>query len=187
MEKESIVSSVFELFESRGHEQYDGEAVSQLQHAVQSAELARRLYPEDKEFIIAAFLHDYGHLISEDTTAAGSQMDGYGLMYHEKLGARRLGELGFSSRIQQLVNAHVDAKRYLVASDAGYFSHLSDASKITLMHQGGAMTIREMESFEADPLFPLYIALRRIDEQAKSAEHQFDSLDWLRDLMQEVL
>lgn len=186
MNKESVIASVFELFNSRGHEQYDGEEVSQLEHAVQSAELARAMFPEDKEFIVAAFLHDYGHLLPADPSPAG-QMGGYGLIHHESIGAKKLGELGFSDKIQQLVNAHVDAKRYLVAADAGYFNHLSDASKITLMHQGGAMTLTERESFEADPLFPLYIALRRIDEQAKVAGRPTASLDWIREIIQSVL
>lgn len=186
MTKNEKVVAVMSLFNERGGEEYFGEEVTQLQHAVQAAEIARELRPDDPEFITAAFLHDLGHIcISQDSEA--KLMDGFGLKNHEKAGADFLLGLGFSEKVARLVECHVEAKRYLVSTDASYFEALSEASKITLMHQGGKMEAEEIAIFEADPFFVLHIELRRIDERAKSAEHTFGSLQWIEELIEKVV
>ncbi len=43
---------------------------------------------------------------------------------------------------------HVAAKRYLSASEAGYFDVLSEASKLSLRLQGGPMNAEEQAKFE---------------------------------------
>ena len=155
----------FDLYRTLGYQAYDGEPVSQLEHATQTAELARVLHPDDPEFVLAAFLHDVGHLLP--TESAAEQMGAYGVRSHEARGAAYLRQQGFSEKICRLVEGHVAAKRYLVSTDPGYFGRLSDASKITLMHQGGMMTAEEQAAFEADSLFEQHLQLRRLDEQAK--------------------
>ena len=112
----------------------------------------------DEETILAAFLHDIGHLCEyafPETTA--QHMDGFGIVDHEKLGAAFLLSKGFSKKITQLVQSHVSAKRYLTYAFNDYYNQLSDASKITLQHQGGIMTKEEavtlmLESINADNL-----------------------------------
>lgn len=180
MTNESI-AKVFSTFRQRGDEEYHGEPVSQLEHAVQAAELAKRGHPNDPEFILAAFLHDFGHLC--DST--DGDMDGYGTWDHEAVGARTLKQLGFSDKITRLIANHVRAKRYLVSTDPLYFADLSAASKITLIKQGGLLSAEEQRDFELDPLFELHIALRRLDEQAKETGHPEPDLSWLEDLMHE--
>ncbi len=174
------------LFSARGGEEYFGEEVTQLQHAVQAAEIARELYPDDNEFIAAAFLHDLGHICINPESEEQS-MGGFGVMRHEKAGAEFLLGLGFPEKVARLVENHVEAKRYLVSTDERYFESLSDASKITLMHQGGKMEADEIAAFESDPFFLQHIALRRIDERAKSAEHTFSSLRWVEGLLENVV
>ena len=177
------IAKVFFTFRERGHEEYHGEPVSQLEHAVQSAELAKRGHPTDSDFILAAFLHDYGHLCGTDA----GDMDGYGAWDHEAIGARTLRSLGFSEKVTQLVENHVMAKRYLVSTNPLYFADLSPASKITLIKQGGLLSKEEQLDFEQDPLFELHIALRRLDEQAKIQNQAVHDLTWLEDLMRERL
>lgn len=174
------------LFETRGGEEYFGEDVTQLQHAVQAAEIARELYPDDPEFIAAAFLHDLGHICAIPKSKEAS-MSGFGVKNHEKAGADFLLGLGFPEKVARLVECHVEAKRYLVSTDASYFESLSEASKITLMHQGGKMEAEEVAVFESDPFFGLHIALRRIDERAKSAEHTLSTLLWVEELLEKVV
>ena len=179
------VASVFATFRDRGHEEYHGEAVSQLEHAVQAAELAQRGRPNDPEFIIAAFLHDYGHLCG---TADGSDnMDGFGIRQHELLGAQELERLGFSEKATRLIAGHVQAKRYLVTTDPAYYAGLSEASKFTLEKQGGLLTAEEQSAFERDSLFKLHIALRRIDEEAKVSGQIVRDMDWLETMISEHL
>ena len=78
-----IVSYILNLLQTKGANiQYGNEDVTQLEHALQCAELA-----EDnkfsKEFITAALLHDIGHLLYEDKDPIHKGIDGY----HENLGA----------------------------------------------------------------------------------------------------
>lgn len=54
---------------------------------------------------------------------------------HEILGERYLRQLGFSDKVSQLVGAHVVAKRYLTATEPGYYEALSKTSKRTLQYQ----------------------------------------------------
>jgi len=175
------IATVLSVFRERGHEEYHGEPVSQLEHASQTAELARKSHPNDSEFILAAFLHDFGHLCDLPV----GDMDGYGAWNHENLGAQVLRDLGFSEKIASLVAHHVQAKRYLVSTDPAYYAALSEASKITLEKQGGLLSSEEQKDFEQDPLFELHIALRRFDEQAKLTGQPMTDLSWLENLMRE--
>jgi 2-amino-1-hydroxyethylphosphonate dioxygenase (glycine-forming) len=179
LSKETAILQVIAAFRTRGHEAYHGEPVSQLEHAVQSALLAQKAYPGDAEFVLAAFLHDFGHLCD----APQGEMDGYGTWDHEAIGADALRAGGFSEKIAQLVANHVCAKRYLVSTDPAYFDKLSEASKITLEKQGGPLSSAEQRAFEQDPLFELHLALRRLDEQAKIPEQPLADLSWLENLM----
>jgi len=173
------IQTILDAFRVRGHEAYHGEPVSQLEHAVQTAELARKAYPEDVAFILAAFLHDYGHLCE----SPWGDMDGYGTWDHELLGAEMLQKMGFSKKVITLVANHVQAKRYLVSTDPLYFADLSPASKITLVKQGGLLSPEEQHAFEQDPFFEQHIALRRLDEQAKIEGLPSPDLTWLEELL----
>lgn len=182
---EQAIAAILATFRDRGHEDYIGEPVSQLEHAVQSAQLAQRGHPNDIEFILAAFLHDYGHLYGSPDH--DGHLDGYGIRRHETVGANALRALGFSSKIARLVEGHVQAKRYLVSTDQAYYAGLSEASKITLEKQGGRLSEAELTEFEQDPLFNLHIALRRLDEQAKQMDLPTGDLGWLENMMREHL
>ena len=175
------IEKIFFTFRERGHEEYHGEPVSQLEHAFQTAELAKKGHPNDPDFILAAFLHDFGHLCETES----GDMGGYGTWDHEEVGAKTLRSWGFSEKITRLVANHVYAKRYLVSTDPLYFADLSPASKITLIKQGGLLSAEEQRDFEKDPLFELHIALRRLDEQAKVEGKPVSDLTWLEDLMRE--
>ncbi|HTL08245.1 MAG TPA: HD domain-containing protein [Chitinophagaceae bacterium] len=161
---QTTVSTVFELYDKHGAEEYAGEKVSQLEHMVQAAQLALQGGFDD-EVVLAAFLHDVGHLLPIDE--AHHSMDGFGMMDHEKVGADYLRTLGFSDRVCRLIASHVNAKRYLTWKYPAYYDQLSAASKKTLEFQGGRMEDAEAKAFEADPLFEFYIQMRRWDEAAK--------------------
>ena len=53
-----------QLFADRGGEQYSGESVTQLEHALQCALLAEAEGADD-ELVTAALLHDLGHLLHD--------------------------------------------------------------------------------------------------------------------------
>lgn len=152
------------LFAQSGHDAYFGEPVTQLEHALQTAQLAEQA-GADRETIIAAFLHDIGHLLPVSDTVG--YMDGYGTVDHERLGADYLRGLGYSEKTAQLIENHVNAKRYLTAKCMDYFERLSEASLRTLEFQGGPMSADEAARFERHPYFDQILQMRRWDEQAK--------------------
>lgn len=160
----SIVEEVFAMYDKFGADDYIGEPISQLEHMAQSAQLAEEEGFED-DVIIAAFLHDIGHFCSSRDTS--EDMGGYGTMRHEKVGADWLRERGFSEKVAQLIENHVQAKRYLTFKNPHYYNKLSEASKKTLEYQGGRMSEEEATAFRNDPLFATSIRMRYWDEEAK--------------------
>ena len=168
------------LYENYGGSEYAGEKVSQLEHMVQTAQLAE-VQGFDEEVILAAFLHDIGHIAEQ--ASGENEMDGFGLKDHEAIGSVFLLEKGFSLKIARLVGSHVNAKRYLTRKDPEYYSQLSEASKRTLIFQGGMMSQKEAGEFEKDPLFHEIVLMRKWDEQAKIQNQPIPDLNRYRTMM----
>lgn len=173
----AIANEIIRLYQQHGGSEYAGEKVSQLEHMVQAARLAEQ-DGFDEEVILAAFLHDIGHICvaAQDTNA----MDGWGIKDHEEVGADYLLSKGFTSRLIRLVESHVDAKRYLTWKDPLYYEQLSEASKKTLEYQGGPMLAEEAITFEENPLFPLIIRMRHWDDVAKMEHLETGDLEKYR-------
>jgi phosphonate degradation associated HDIG domain protein len=163
-EAEIIVDEIFSLYERHGNADYIGEPVSQVEHMCQAAQLAEEEGCDD-EVVLAAFFHDIGHLC--EFIMPVELMEGVGVLDHESIGQEYLVNRGFSERIAKLVRSHVEAKRFLTFKFPAYFEKLSDASKLTLQHQGGRMNAEEAEAFETDPMFDLFIKMRTWDDLAK--------------------
>ncbi len=161
---ESVVDKVMSIIELGKDYDYIGEAITQYEHAIQCAYQAR-LAGCDDQIVIAALLHDIGHLCAAKDS---EQMDGYGVAHHEDIGADFLKQHGFSDLVAALVGAHVQAKRYLVSRQPDYLQQISPASQETLKRQGGAMTEQEAEAFEKDPLFNEKLTVRRCEENGKT-------------------
>ena len=170
----NTILEIRQLFEIQGDSEYYGENVSQYEHAAQAAILAKR-QGYDEEVQIAAFLHDIGHLFPAQTEE--ELMEVYGRKDHESVAADWLRERGFSEKTAVLVENHVNAKRYLTFIDDDYFEALSEASKQTLIFQGGRMTEIEAKEFEQNPYFELIIKMRRWDEAAKVEAMKLPTLD----------
>jgi len=150
---------------------YGGEAVTQLQHALQCAQLAE----EDgasPALITAALLHDVGHLLEGDFEDAPEHGED---RRHEELGDAFLSKW-FGPEVTEPVRLHVAAKRYLCAVEPGYFDALSPMSKHTLMLQGGPMSDAEIAEFEASPHAKDAVRLRRWDDLGKDPETRTASL-----------
>lgn len=184
---QAVADEVLTLYERFGEQDYIGEPVSQIEHMCQCAQLAEAAGADD-ELILAAFFHDIGHLYEFAFPEKKLQeMDGAGIVDHEKLGGEYLLSKGFSEKIAKLVQSHVAAKRYLTFKYPEYFEQLSSASIKTLGYQGGVMTAKEAVAFEADELCERYVQLRRWDEQAKEVAKPLPSLDYYKKMMLEHL
>ncbi len=156
---------ILSFFANKGQSQYGGEAVSQQEHALQAAHFAEES-GASPALIVAALLHDVGHLLHTLPDDAPDQgIDDA----HEKLAARWLGER-FGPDVVSPVGLHVAAKRYLCATESAYFDQLSTPSVISLKLQGGPMSPEEVCEFEARAFFAEAVALRRWDDAAKDPE-----------------
>ena len=175
-----ITDEIMSLYQEHGGAEYAGEKVTQLEHMAQAAQLAEA-QGYDEEVVLAAFLHDIGHI--SEAAKGDNEMDGFGIKDHEELGAEFLREKGFSKKIARLVESHVEAKRYLTFKDPAYYANLSEASKRTLEYQGGPMTEEEASAFEQYPLFNLIIRMRNWDEQAKIEHQPLPDLQRYRQMM----
>lgn len=145
-----------------GHRQYGYEPVSQLQHALQCAQLAEAA-GEAPAMIVAALFHDIGHLVDEaDVTRLERARDDR----HEIRAVQRLRR-SFGAAVIGPIVRHVAAKRYLCATEPGYLEALSDASRASLALQGGPMTPAEAQSFRHQAYAAEASRLRRYDDAAK--------------------
>lgn len=159
------------LFARRGAEQYSGEPVTQLEHALQSAQLAEQAGADD-ELVTAALLHDLGHLLNEQgETPSLRGIDDL----HQYYALPFLRGL-FGERVLQAIQFHVDAKRYLCATRPEYWASLSDDSKRSLELQGGIFSANEAQAFIARPHAKDAVLLRLWDDQAKAASLPTPSL-----------
>ncbi|CAI7585787.1 unnamed protein product [Penicillium crustosum] len=157
--------------EKYGQGDYIGESISQLEHCLQAAHQAHKADARD-ELVIAALLHDIGQIIPLESTKEvrmnlGESTENVGRVGHEAIGASYLRALGFSEAVCRLVNSHVAAKRYLTATDRGYYESLSSASQRSLAFQGGPFRDGDLKNFEEDPLRDDMVSLRLWDDAAK--------------------
>lgn len=158
----TVADEVMELMEQRGGDSYFGEPVSQLEHALQCALLATQA-ESPRELIVAALLHDVGHLLHElPETAADDGID----TRHETAGYEWL-LARFGPEVAEPVQHHVAAKRYLCRVEPQYLARLSPASIQSLELQGGPFTEAEAREFETLRCFRDAVILRRWDDEAK--------------------
>ena len=212
----TTVNKIVNLYNKYGSFNYIGENITQIDHAIQCAEhaihdirLNKYTLYEKQCVIVAALLHDIGHLVGyEETTnkntimhmidadadnaganadnaGAGADADradadndathtnkkqkkqSLGIMNHELIGSNYLQKCGLPLIVCELVNSHVQSKRYLSTISKKYFDKLSNASKKTLVIQGGLMTPPELQIFKSSPLAQLKILLREYDDTGK--------------------
>jgi len=156
------LARIAELLEVRAGGRYGLHDVSQRQHALQAAMMAERDGCFDA-FVVAALLHDVGHLVYDlGENPAGQGMDDR----HEQVGHDFL-MAWFGPEVTEPVRLHVAAKRFLCATEPGYFARLAADSVLSLALQGGPMSKAEVAEFRALPQSEAAVRLRRYDEKAK--------------------
>ena len=163
------------LFCQRGGEQYSGEPVTQLAHALQTATLAE-LDGADDELVTAALLHDLGHLVHALSTGPGDTPTLRGVDDMHQFQALPFLRGRFPDRVLGAIQAHVDAKRYLCASRPGYRAALSADSQRSLLLQGGVFDAAQAAAFMARPGAAEAVRVRLWDDQAKLADRPTPTL-----------
>jgi len=174
------LQAIAELFAGPGARDYLGEPVTIGRHMRQAGALAEAAGAEGS-LVAAALLHDIGHLRQPAGGSGGSSPQAMpsrgglgGSSPQASTADSRHGDAGadwlsqwFGEAVTEPVRLHVAAKRYLCATEPGYFGRLSEESVRTLALQGGPMTAGEAAAFEALPFARDAVAVRRWDDQAK--------------------
>jgi len=156
------LNNIIKILSEKGQRQYGSEAVSQLEHALQCSTLAQT-NGASKELIIACLLHDIGHLLHDlGENAAICGIDDR----HEYAAASFLNSK-FNRAVTEPIRLHVEAKRYLCATDPNYWDSLSPASQKSLELQGGIFSSEEAKAFINRPLATKAVQLRIWDDSAK--------------------
>ena len=173
----SIVNRILNLYTKYGSSDYIGENITQTEHALQCAKCAEddtRLNTYDNYvrncMIVAALLHDIGHLIGLEhgcTEMLVNSGNSLGIVGHENIGRKFLRDCGMPFLVYELVGAHVETKRYLCSTNKDYYNTLSDASKQTMDLQGGMMSAKEINEFKFGIHPKLKIYLREYDDCGK--------------------
>jgi phosphonate degradation associated HDIG domain protein len=164
------------LFARRGGEQYSGEPVTQLEHALQCAVLAEAEGADDA-LITAALLHDLGHLTADH----GATPTLRGIDDQHQVAALPLLSGLFDKRVLGAIGLHVDAKRYLCATRPGYHAALSEDSRRSLVLQGGVFDDAACATFIARPGAADAVRVRIWDDLAKAADAVTPSLSHFLD------
>jgi len=175
----SVADEVIELMRLRGSEAYFGEPLSQLEHALEAASLASEA-KAPPELIVAALLHDIGHLMHD--LGEGIASEGVDTR-HEMAGYEWL-LTRFGPAVAEPVRDHVAAKRYLCGVEPDYFAKLSAASVESLALQGGPFGAAEVRAFETQRYWREAVMLRRWDEAAKTPALAVPDLEQYRGLLE---
>jgi phosphonate degradation associated HDIG domain protein len=156
------IDDIERLFRDHGHIAYSGEGVTQLEHALQTAQRAERA-GGNGELVTAAFLHDLGHLLN----LQGATPTERGIDDQHQYFAIPFLRHAFPAAVVEAIRLHVDAKRALCALEPDYYEALSEDSKRSLTLQGGIFAAPEAEAFLAKPFAKNAMQVRRWDDAAK--------------------
>ncbi|HYC38601.1 MAG TPA: HD domain-containing protein [Usitatibacter sp.] len=153
------IGDIEKLFRDHGGLEYAGAPVNQLEHALQTAQLAEQ-EQAPVELVTAAFLHDLGHLLNRKADAPGVDDQ------HQYFAIPFLRPV-FPPAVIEAIRLHVDAKRALCALEPEYHAGLSRDSQRSLTLQGGTFSNAEVAAFMAKPHAAEAIRVRRWDDRAK--------------------
>jgi len=166
---------LFQYMERRGQTNYD-ESVTQLEHSLQCAHLARQA-GASHEHVAAALLHDIGHfLTSEHDANDGFLAEDW---CHETVGADCLAPF-VALPVIAAIRLHVLAKRFLCTTDPSYLDGLSRASQRSFRLQGGIMSAAEVAEFQKHPYHELAVRVRRWDDGGKVSGWDVPGLETYR-------
>jgi phosphonate degradation associated HDIG domain protein len=172
-----FVDRIFAMFEKRGAAEYFGEAVSQSEHALETAFFAMH-HQANEALVVAALLHDIGHLLTGREGMAEKGID----ERHQDSGCAWLAN-HFSPATTEPVRLHVDAKRYLCQADPDYLKKLSPASLLSLKLQGGPFSESEARQFKDRAYAQSAIRLRLWDDMAKVPELRTPGFEQYREIL----
>ena len=167
----SLEQDLFEviknLYVTYGDHQYMlGEPITQQDHALQAAYLAKTSKASD-EIVLALLLHDIGQLTNESHIGKTSHLH----TSHDEEGCTWLKEHGFSAFVCEFAKFHTLAKIILCALNPDYYAKLSKASQESYHLQKVKFSKPEYQAvvtqFLSHPRPEEFLFARRCDDGAK--------------------
>ena len=152
-----------------------GEPITQVEHALQTADLAWKDQSDHPQMVVAALLHDIGEVVEPESQHC--ELKSYALL------APIWGE-----KVARPVANLVKSKRFLLAVDGAYAVQLTEASLARGMQAGGpfAQDCQEYAAFKKEPYFQESIALRIWADSSKEASRSTSSFKDYHTLLVDV-
>lgn len=181
----NVLSSEQDLFEViknlytiYGDHQYMlGESITQQDHALQAAYLAKTSKAPD-EIVLALLLHDIGQLTNATYIGQTTHLH----TSHDEEGFAWLKEYGFSEFVCEFARFHTLAKIILCELNPGYYDTLSKASQESYHLQKAKFLQPEYQSlvhqFLSHPRLEEFLFARRCDDGAKIQDKNFNFPDF---------
>ncbi|KAJ1909930.1 hypothetical protein GGI09_006520 [Coemansia sp. S100] len=177
MSPEQRATMVLELLQTGSKKEHICGKMTQLDHALQAAQLTKN-EGADEETIMAALLLDIGHLIPPPRKSSVSHYV-YDSLYqlieasgiegeaaYSRLGAAYLRKLGFSNKTSELVESNIQARRYLLSTNLNFQTGPNDGDAVLISMKLGLFSPTEKGEFEKDPLFKQKVQLAKWDDAA---------------------
>ncbi|OZI33840.1 hypothetical protein CAL29_09655 [Bordetella genomosp. 10] len=155
------LDQIANLFHLTGDLPYGNTAVTQAEHARQTAALALAENAAPS-LVTAALLHDLGHLIIQHPDTVRIEGADYKHQYFVLPFLRDL----FGPDVLEPIRLHVEAHRYLCFVEPDYLGPRNSAARRALDLAGGVFDAPQASEFSALPWAPEAIRLRRWDDQA---------------------
>lgn len=173
-----MTATLFAFMQERGKSNYD-ESVTQLEHGLQCADLAKQRGLSEAA-ITAALFHDIGHLLLDEHDDKSDFLAAD--MAHEVAGGNFL-QTWFPIEVTEPIRLHVAAKRYLCSTESAYYDQLSEASKRSFQVQGGKLSPEELAEFQKNEHLDIAVQLRRMDDDSKVQNKEVPEIDAYADIV----
>lgn len=173
---------ITKLYQEYGNSKYMiGEDITQVQHALQAAHIAKTCNAPP-HIIIAMLLHDIGQLLGQDKchNIAIEKLH----RSHDDIGAKWMKKNNLPQCVYDVAQYHTLAKVILCDQDPSYLSKLSPASQESYNIQKQKYSSWHNLSSET---LEIVLACRRIDDIAKVSDYTPGSIDSYADMYQEVI
>ena len=178
----SPIEAVFAVMSKGGDKRLPEAPDGILRHGLVSAAHARDS-GASPDLIVAALLHDVGHLLDlDDADGFDDDRDAE----HASLGAGWLA-LWLPSTVTRPIALHVDAKRYLAGKDLGFVDRLTPMSRASLALQGGPHSRDEATAFEREAFFGDALLVRGWDDAPDLPDERIGFLNDYRPLIERLL
>ena len=187
-EWKSVYNHIAQSYQTAAKTQYGEEAVTELEHSLQCAELADQA-AADEELVLACLLHDVARFAvpQDDVSDTLQKAKVHNAAKGHGVKAAELMDGFLPERSLFFIQHHAEAKQYLCQTHPGYKDKLSSASIKTLQVQSQDTDQQKLDELAAHPWWPDAVRLRVWDDAAKVKGKQTRSLNYWLDRLNQFL